>query len=455
MTSLQDKIDQWGSPARMLQNSPVGKYVYPIPPEFTNWMEEQRAWRQSVVLFDQSLHMTDLYVRGPDVMRLLSDLAVNSFKGFGPGKAKQIVCVSHEGYLIGDCILFGLGENEVNIVGRPNLPNWVQFHAETGDYDVTVERDERRIDAPDAPRKTYRYELQGPNAMALLDELNEGGPLVTKFFNMGEITIAGHKARTLSHGMGGAEGLEFWGPAADGPAVKAAILTAGEKHGLRQAGARAYSSVAAESGWIPSPVPAIYTGEAMRAYREWLPAASFEGIASIGGSLQSDAMDDYYVTPWEFDYGRVVKFDHDFIGRTALERMAEGPHRQKVTLVWDKAGVLDIFAGLMEPDPKPKLMEMPTGHYAAHPFDAVLDSEGRRIGFSTYPTYSANESAWISLAVVEPGVAAPGSRVRLLWGEAEATEKPVVERHRQVELGAEVQPWPIYAASREGYRKRG
>ena len=49
-------------------------------------------------------------------------------------------------------------------------------------------------------------------------------------------------------------------------------------------GSRAYPSNTLESGWIPSPLPAVYTGEGLTAYREWLPAAGYEGSASLGGS---------------------------------------------------------------------------------------------------------------------------------------------------------------------------
>ncbi|MBL4811523.1 MAG: aminomethyltransferase family protein [Rhodobacteraceae bacterium] len=438
----------------MMQNSPIGRYIYPIPAEHSNWIEEQRSWRETAVLFDQSFHMTDLYVRGPDTQKLLAALGVNSFASFGRNKAKHFICCNYDGYVIGDAILFGLEDDAVNIVGRPCIPNWVQFHAETGGYDVQVTRDERRLDAPDAPRLTYRYEVQGPNAMALLEEVNQGGPLTTKFFNMGEITIAGCRARTLAHGMGGAQGLEIWGPSADGPAVKAALLAAGVSHGLHQSGYRAYATVAMESGWIPSPLPAIYTGEAMQAYRAWLPANSFEAISSIGGSYQSDNIEDYYLTPWDLDYGRMVKFDHDFIGRAALEKMAPGPHRQKVTLVWDKEDVLKLFAGLMEPGLMPKLMEMPAGHYAAHPYDLVR-AGGADIGISTYPVYTVNERAWISLAMISADHATNGSTVDILWGEADGgTNKPGVEPHRQVSVGATVHPWPIHKASRQSYRSQ-
>src|SRR5262245_51495699 len=165
--SLQDKLDKLGNPARFLRDTPVGAYVYPVPGEYTNWRDEQRSWRETVGLLDQSFHMTDLYVEGPDTLRLLSHVGVNSFAGYGRNKGKQLVCCNHDGYLIGDMVLFGLENDKVNIVGRPPVANWIQFHAETGGFDVKVERDERSVSNPRA-RKTYRFELQGPNAWALL-----------------------------------------------------------------------------------------------------------------------------------------------------------------------------------------------------------------------------------------------------------------------------------------------
>lgn len=451
--TLQDKLDAVGNPAAMLQNSPVAKAAYAIPLEFTSWVEEQRSWRESVALMDQSAHMTTVFVEGPDTVALLSSLGVNSFAGFGPDRAKQFVCVNPDGYMIGDVILFGLAPDRVAMCGRHTVPNWVQFHAETGKWNVRVTRDERKA-TPDQPRVYYRYEVQGPDAMKVLEAVNEGGPLTTRFFNMGEITIAGCKARTLAHGMGGAAGLEIWGPSADGPKVHAALLEAGRPFGMRQIGYRAYSTVAMESGWIPSAVPAIYTGEAMRPFREWLSGEGYEATCSIGGSFQSERIEDYYLTPWDLDYGRLIRFDHDFVGRAALEAMQDKPHRTKVTLVWDRRGVLEIFEGLMGPGGlPPKLMEMPAGHYAHHPYDAVL-KDGRLAGFSTYPVYSANERAWISLATVDRAAAAIGSEVEILWGEKDGgTAKPRVERHRQMTLRATVQPWPIHEASRRSYRK--
>src|SRR6476646_3660884 len=156
---------------------------------------------------------------------------------------------------------------------------------------------------------------------------------------MAVFTIAGKSVRALRHGMVGQPGFELFGPAADGEAVKDAIVEAGQEFGLRLSGARAYSSNTLESGWIPSPLPAVYTGAKMKAFREWLPANGYEGTASLGGSFYSNNVEDYYVTPYEMGYGSFVKFDHDFIGRGALEKMAARPHRKKVTFAWNSDDV--------------------------------------------------------------------------------------------------------------------
>ena len=57
--------------------------------------------------------------------------------------------------------------------------------------------------------------------------------------------------------MAGQPGFELYGPWADGEAVLGAIVEGGREFGLHLVGARAYSSNTLESGWIPSPLPAM------------------------------------------------------------------------------------------------------------------------------------------------------------------------------------------------------
>ena len=159
----------------MARNSQIGPYVYPaVPAEFTNWRDEQVAWREGCALFNQSHHMTDLYIKGPDVIKLLSALGVNTFDNFAVNKAKQFVACNPDGYVIGDGILFFLDENSVSLVGRPSAHNWVQYHAETGDYDVEVERDERTAANPTGRRKLYRFQVQGPTALEVMEAVTGG-----------------------------------------------------------------------------------------------------------------------------------------------------------------------------------------------------------------------------------------------------------------------------------------
>lgn len=450
--SLQEKLDASGSAVAMMRSSQTGPYVHPIPAEFSNWRDEQLAWREGVALMDQSFHMTDLYVEGPDAKRLVSELGVNTFANFGRNKAKQLITCNPSGHLIGDMILFGLEEDHFNIVGRPTVANWVQFNAESGRYDVRVHRDERSVANP-KPRRTFRFELQGPKAWALLEKLN-GGPVADiKFFNMGEVRVAGRVLRALRHGMGGAPGLEFWGPVELGPEIKARILEAGVEFGLRQVGGRAYSSAAIDSGWIPCPLPGIYTGEAMRPYRQWLKPDSFDSIASLGGSFYSDRIEDYYFTPWDLDYGRLIKFDHDFVGREALQKRVAEPHKKKVSLVWNTEDVTAIHRSLGTEN-NAKYMELPSGHYASYPYDKVLRN-GRVIGVSTYVGYLFADRAWVSLAVVDENEAELGRELTVVWGEESGgSNRPLVERHQQFEVRATVAAWPFSKLARQGYRKQ-
>jgi vanillate/3-O-methylgallate O-demethylase len=448
--SLEDVLTAAGNPVDLLRNSQIGPYAFPVVRhEFTNWRDEQRSWRETCALFDQSHHMTDLYLEGPDALRLLSDLGVNTFKNFKVDQAKQFVACNHDGYVIGDAILFYLSENRFSLVGRPPAGNWVQYNLETGRYNAKAQRDERS--AVNQGRRTYfRYQVQGPNAQKLMEKITGKPTPDIRFFNMGVFGIGGHDVRALRHGMVGQPGWELFGPWEHGEDVRHAIVEAGREFGLRQVGARTYPTSCLESGWIPSPLPAIYTGDAMKGYRQWLTDRSYEANASLGGSFYSNTISDYYLTPYDLGYGPFVKFDHDFIGRAALEKMT--PTRKKVTLVWNGDDVARAMASLFHAGDVEKYIDLPLANYSTLPYDKVLKG-GKTIGLSTYTGYIYNERAMVSLAMLENEHSTPGTDVTLVWGEeGRGSSKPTVERHQQAQIRATVAPVPISDVARVAYR---
>jgi vanillate/3-O-methylgallate O-demethylase len=455
--SLNDLLQSVENPVQMLRNSQIGAYVYPVvPTEFSNWRAEQQAWRESAVLFDQSHHMAEITLTGPDALKLCSHATINSFTNFVPGRAKQMIPVSHDGFVIGDGILFYLAENELLFVGRAPTVNWLQFHAETGGYDVAVFRDDRSPSQPNGravTRRHFRYQVQGPHAAPVLEKLNGGSLPDIRFFHFDWINVAGHRTRALRHGMAGEPGLELFGPYELRDEIRSAILEAGKDVGIVAVGSRTYASNTLESGWIPSPLPAVYTGEAMRRYREWLPASGYEGTGSLGGSFVSSNIEDYYLTPYELGYGPFVKFDHEFFGREALEQRVRDarPHRRKVTFEWNGDDLGRILASLPDRENMPcKFFDLPIANYASSSYDKVM-LDDRLVGLSMFTGYSHNDRCGLSLGVLDSDIEL-GSELTLVWGEENGgTKKPTVERHRQCEVRVKVAPAPYSRDARDSY----
>ncbi|UUT34791.1 hypothetical protein [Microbacterium elymi] len=257
----------------------------PYPRFHSNWRDEQHAWATTAVLFNQSWHMTDFSLSGPDALRLLSDTSTNSYENFGEGRAKQYLAVNHQGHVIGDEILFAMPGGVFVVVGEPPALNWLEYQARIGGYDVTIQREPGLTSTGitgSTPKSLFRYEIQGPNTQKILDRAAGAKVERVKFFGLADITIGGHRVHALGHTMAAAPGtentgLELFGPEEEHEAFLAAILAAGEEFGLVRGGAISYNSALAEGGWVPAPLPAIF-GDDLAEYREGLADDTLEGV---------------------------------------------------------------------------------------------------------------------------------------------------------------------------------
>ncbi|HET6522882.1 aminomethyl transferase family protein [Sphingopyxis sp.] len=415
----------------------------PVPFENLNWVVEQNAWRQAAVMFDQSHHMPELFVRGRDALRLLRNLGVNSFAKFKPGVAKQFIVCNHEGYVIGESLVYCHSEEEFEMVSGMPCLNWVEFNARTGGYDVELLRDNHTAANPSGRRVKFRFGMDGPNAAKIFANLVEGDVPEIKFFHTAKVRIAGRDVMALRHGMAGHQGVELSGDYEDGPAIREAMHRVGKEFGLVEGGTLAYFSTVAESGWMASPFPAVYTDPGLKAYRDWLPSSSWEANAQLGGSFYSENIYDYYMTPWDLGVDGRIRFDHDFIGREALEAKAQKPERARRTLIWNPDDVDSIMRSLLEPGTPCKMLRMPTAAYAFQQYDAVRSTDGKLAARSNFVGYSSNERKMLSLASVDLEHAEPGTELVLTWGEPNGgSRKPHVEPHRQCEVRVTVAPAP-------------
>lgn len=449
--SLAQALEQANNPVDFLRDQDWPPITFPITPEFTNWRDEQRAWRTGVAVMDQSHHMTQLFMHGADLNDLLASISPNTFANFQPGRAKQMISVNRDGYLIGDGILFfhSTAEDGRVLVGHHILIDWVRFHIEkaqdTG-KDVHYRLDPNS-NMRDGDPTFYRYELQGPDANEVMERLFNGPVPELKFFHIGDFTIGGKKVKALRHGMAGQPGFEFYGPYTDRKEVHAALMEAGKDWGIRQVGAKAYSSSPLESGWIPTPVPAIFSEDCAE-YRQWLPAAR---VGALAGSLYSKDIEDFYTTPYDIGLGRSVRFDHDFYGRAALENHAANQQRRKVTLFWNEDDVAEIVRSQLVDGTPAKYLDFPKARYGFYQMDEVIQGD-QSVGISTDAGYVAYPQRYMSLATIDDEIR-DGDTVEIIWGEDPVSAKPQVDRnHKQVRIRATVLPAPYQEYARTTYR---
>ena len=447
--SVEDLVRSADNVVELFRTNDLKFDQYIFPPEYSHWIEEQRAVRETCALVDQSFHMETLRIDGPDATSFLESICINSFEKVREGvppQAINIVMCNPDGYIIGDQILFYVDTQTFRSVGSVWANNWIRFNASRTDLDLNTEIEYSPHGWEEDPAE-FRFQIQGPFALDVMEEATDHQLPHIPFFRMDSIEIDGIETLALGHGMAATPGLEIFGPYKHHGEILERLLDVGSEYDLRRMGTKAYKTGKIGSGWIVVPVPAIFESSDMREYREWLPADGWEGELSIGGSFVSNDISDYYMTPIERGQGHLIDFEHEFIGRDALSEFAHEERRERVTFVWNSEDVVDVYASLFADGETKKFIDLPdtATQWSTTHYDAVM-KHGDIVGVSKYPGYLYYERSMLSLGTIDAEYSEPGTEVTMLWGDTSGKRR--VERHEPTEIRATVAVAPYVRGGR-------
>jgi vanillate/3-O-methylgallate O-demethylase len=383
-------------------------------PEYTDWIDESMSWKKTCYVGDWSW-LWDWRFRGPDALRLLSDITVNSFAKFEIGQAKHAIHCNDAGKVIHEGILIRLGPDEFMLQGRGGL--WADFTLRRGRYDATSEPDD-----------WFKFQISGPNSLGVVEAMCGESVRDIPFMHMGEIQVRGRQVRALRQGMAGELGFELQGPREYAAEIYDAVLQAGRDFGIRRLGGRAAFINHLEACFptrMTDYLAAIYDDD-MADYLEVYNAAmpGYVTTFSVAGSFEADAVSDYYRSPVELGWTKNIGFDHDFVGRKALEKEVTDPSRTMRTLVWNPDDVVDVFASLFREGKPYRFMDMPRDQRGFLWADKVLKN-GSLVGVSTSRGYSYYFRQMISLCTIDVEWSEVGTEVTLVWGNPGEPQKEI------------------------------
>lgn len=385
--------------------------------EFTDWITESLSWKQTCYIGDWS-PLSKIIVEGPDALRFFSDLGVNSFAKFAIGQAKHVVMCNDQGKVAGEGIVMRLDEQAFKFTGGPVIA-WAEYHFGRGDYDASLTH---------VGPQQFIFQVQGPNALHVLEVAIGASIRDIGFMRFRPAQIEGLEFLLMRQGMAGEIGYELQGPIEHAVAIYQRILEVGARFGIKQLGGRT-KLVNHVEACFPTPtidyVPA-FEGE----FVDWLATASHLIVPpallfSSTGSLEVNSPSELFRSPFELGWGKNIRFDHDFVGRAALEREAADPQRTLVTLVWDSDDVIDVYASLFRKDgPLLDFMELPRALSGRVWADQVL-KDGALVGCAMSRCYSVFFREMISLCVIDIAQAQIGNRVEVLWGRHGQPQKRI------------------------------
>lgn len=383
-------------------------------PEYTDWMDESMSWKENCYIGDWSF-LWERWFRGPDVEKLFSDFSTLSFKKFEIGQSKHCIHCNVDGKVIHEGILTRFGQQEYLLFGRGCF--WMNYNLEKGNYNVTSE-----------PEDWFNLQVSGPNAVALLEKSCGESLRDVKYMYIKKIKIRGKSIYALRQGMAGEPGFELVGPHEWKEEIMQAVLEDGAEFGIRRLGGRTVFINHLEACFptiITDYIPAMFSSDLtdyLNAFKSSMPASMT--TLNLYGSFEGNDISDYYRSPIELGWSKVVKFDHDFLGREALEKEMANPRRIMRTLVWNPEDVVDVYASLFKKGDHYDFIEFPRYQRGGMYVDKVM-KDGKLVGATSSYGYSYYFREMLCLAVIDIDQAQTGNEVKIIWGAPGHPQKEI------------------------------
>ena len=383
-------------------------------PEYTDWMDESMSWKKTCYIGDWTF-LWERRFKGPEAIRLFSDISVNSFAKFDIGQAKHCIHCNEDGKVIHEGILSRVGAEELLLFGRGCY--WADYKLRHGNYRATSEPDD-----------LTNFQVEGPNSIYVIEKACGESIRDIGFMRFRTIRIAGHEVFALRQGMAGEVGYEIQAPVRYSKEIYDAIFEAGKEFGIRKLGGRTVFINHLESCFptiITDYLPAIFDEEMKDYLAEF--KASMPGFAqtfSINGSFDGTDVSQWYRSPVELGWAKVINFDHEFIGRKALEAEIRNPKRTMRTLVWNAEDVVDVYASLFKKGDHYPYMEIPRDQRGFMYADKVLKN-GKLVGVTTSRGYSYYFRQMLSLCTIDVDQSEIGNKVTIIWGNPGGPQKEI------------------------------
>jgi glycine cleavage system aminomethyltransferase T len=394
--------------------------TFAIPWEYTGWRDEQMSWKETCYLHG-NLNPTPTYrIKGPDALKFLSDHCVNSFASFPIGTGKHAVMCNDEGLNMMDGVVVRVDEDDF-------ITYWMAPYIS---YALEVQKkDKYKAVGENLTGKVFLFQVAGPRSLEVLETVTGECLHDIQFIHHRVSTIEGRKVRILRVGMAGTLAYEIHGDIEDARPIYSAIFKAGESFGIRRLGRHTYLMNHTEAGFPQAYYHFPYPWDEDKDFGDYLDKISYSiRFRIFRGSMGSDPQLRYR-NPLELGWRGLVKFDHEFPGRKALEKMAEKPRRKMVTLVWNVEDIADVYASQFRSGEHYQPMDEPN-HFMIEHGERVLYADqvlkdGKLIGISSGREYSYYYREMISLASIDVEYGSIGTEVAVLWGDPGTRQKEI------------------------------